>query len=654
MPKVKHIREKREFIRLNSAFPVEFQFFKNDTETIGGWHQGFTCNVSYGGICLEFLNLEEIAEILNQGVTLLKLKIHIPLFEAPVLTMARVVRFNKEEGKKIGSQDMLGLKYENIAPRDNRRIMRFAYGKIILPNLALAAIIILFFAFAISSYNNIRTTYLNKKLIGEIAEVMRNYNISKEELEDIKKEKAILEAKLLESDSKIRSEEEKLEKIQNIGKEESGNYVPEDRVREIEKLRAMISLLEQDRINLLKEIDSVGRKEEIAMMKLAHDKKKKNILESENFKMMYQWVKIHQNPRTGLISSFEGDWQLNDQAFTYDQALAVIAFSYFKDYELAQKILDFYLTKAKRKEAFYNGYYSSTGEVGEFVIHSGPNLWLGIAVLQYTSLSGNDKYLPIAKDIARWIIKLKDEDKTKGIRGGPLVEWYSTEHNLDGFAFFNMFYQLTKEPLYKRTCEEIVGWLKTHAYDRPDIPVRRGKGDSTIATDTYAWSIASLGVDRLIGLEMNPEDILKFAEDNCSATVEYLSSNGEAAISVKGFDFAKQRHLPRGGVISCEWTAQMALSYKILSKYFASKADKLKEKLYNDRAEEYLEELTKMIISSPSPTGQGQGCLPYASIDFVDTGHGWMTPKGKNTGSVSATIYTIFAYYGFNPLELNS
>lgn len=652
MPKEKHIREKREFIRLNSAFPVEFQFFKNDTEAIGGWHQGFTCNVSYGGICLEFLNLKEIASILNQDVALLRLKIHIPLFDSPVLATARVVRFNKEEGKKIGSQDILGLKYENIAPRDNRKIIRFAYSKVILPNLALAAIIVLFFAFAASSYNNIRTTYLNKKLIGEIAEVMRNYNISKEELEDIKKEKSALEARLSESDSKIRSEEERLKKKL----EEPEKYsvqIEEDSAMEAEKLRAMISLLEQDRTNLLKEIDSLAGKEEIAMAKLAHDKKKKNILENENFKRMYQWVKIHQNSRTGLISSFEGDWQLSDQAFTYDQALAVIAFSYFKDYELAQKILDFYLTKAKRKEAFYNGYYSSTGEVGEFVIHSGPNLWLGIAVLQYTALSGNGKYLPIAKDIARWTIKLKNEDKTKGIRGGPLVEWYSTEHNLDGFAFFNMFYQLTEEPLYKRTSEEIVNWIRTHAYDKADIPIRRGKGDSTIATDTYAWSIASLGVDRLIGLEMNPEDILKFAEDNCGATVEYTLPNGKA-ISVKGFDFAKERHLPRGGVISCEWTAQMALSYKILSKYFASKADKLKEKLYSEIAEGYLEELTKMVISSPSPSGQGQGCLPYASSDFVDTGHGWMTPKGKNTGSVSATIYTIFAYYGFNPLELNS
>ena len=77
----------------------------------------------------------------------------------------------------------------------------------------------------------------------------------------------------------------------------------------------------------------------------------------------------------------------------------------------------------------------------------------------------------------------------------------------------------------------------------------------------------------------------------------------------------------------------MALSYKLLSRYFALKEDIEKELIYKNKAEEYLEELSKMIISSPSRTGQGQGCLPYASSDSVDTGHGWTTPKGKNTGS---------------------
>jgi hypothetical protein len=59
-----------------------------------------------------------------------------------------------------------------------------------------------------------------------------------------------------------------------------------------------------------------------------------------------------------------------------------------------------------------------------------------------------------------------------------------------------------------------------------------------------------------------------------------------------------------------------------------------------------------MVITSPSPSGQGGICLPYATQDFVDTGHGWMTPKGKSTGSVSGTAYTLFAHYNYNPLEL--
>ena len=59
-----------------------------------------------------------------------------------------------------------------------------------------------------------------------------------------------------------------------------------------------------------------------------------------------------------------------------------------------------------------------------------------------------------------------------------------------------------------------------------------------------------------------------------------------------------------------------------------------------------------MIITSPSPVGQGEFCLPYSSHEFVDTGHGWRTPKGID-GSVAATAYAIFAIEGFNPLALN-
>ncbi|MEK6567533.1 MAG: hypothetical protein AABZ27_02185, partial [Candidatus Omnitrophota bacterium] len=462
------------------------------------------------------------------------------------------------------------------------------------------------------------------------------------------------DAKLRESESKIKAFDAQLK-----NKEEEFKMIEEDNTEmlsekefEIQKLKLRIIDQAKEKTGILEKIGDLGKKEETVSSKLNEIRDKKNILEKASFERMYQWVKLHQNPRTGLIISFEGDGGLSDQAFTYDQALSVIAFSYFKDYEPAKKILDFYLSRPEQKSGFYNGYYVSTGEACEFTVHSGPNLWLGIAVLQYARLTQDSSYLPLAKNIARWIMKMQNEDSGKGLRGGPNTLWYSTEHNLDGFAFFNMLYKITQDDSYRDSGLNILSWLKTNAYDNLDIPIKRGKGDATIATDTYAWSIASLGPQRLIDLGMDPEAIMQFAQDNCGVEVEFQRPDN-GSVLVKGFDFARARHIARGGVISAEWTAQMALSYKLLSRYFAAKDDIEKELIYKNKAEEYLEELSKMIISSPSRTGQGQGCLPYASSDFVDTGHGWTTPKGENTGSLSATIYAILAYYGFNPLELS-
>ena len=122
--------------------------------------------------------------------------------------------------------------------------------------------------------------------------------------------------------------------------------------------------------------------------------------------------------------------------------------------------------------------------------------------------------------------------------------------------------------------------------------------------------------------------------------------------SIREFDFALQHNTARGGVVSSEWTAQMIVSYKIMEDFYNKKSDFAKVDFYRRKAQMYLSQLGKMVISSASPSGQGEGCLPYATQADVDTGHGWRTPKGSHTGSVSGTAYALFAYDGFNPLEL--
>jgi hypothetical protein len=271
--------------------------------------------------------------------------------------------------------------------------------------------------------------------------------------------------------------------------------------------------------------------------------------------------------------------------------------------------------------------------------------------MQYTKKTKDPTYLNLAEEIAARIISLQNEDKDGGIRGGPDIQWYSTEHNLDAYAFFNMLYKITGKKQYLQAQGKALNWLVEHTYDKIDIPIKRGKGDSTIATDTYAWSIAAIGPEKLEGLGMNPDRIVEFAEQNCVVEVICTRPEGQN-IKIKGFDFAPQRHLARGGVISSEWTAQMVLAFKIMADFYRKKEMPAKAHAYDMKADEYLAELGKMIISSPSPSGQGESCLPYATLDFVDTGHGWMTPEGKCTGSVAGTAYTIFAYYNYNPLEL--
>jgi uncharacterized protein YyaL (SSP411 family) len=91
-------------------------------------------------------------------------------------------------------------------------------------------------------------------------------------------------------------------------------------------------------------------------------------------------------------------------SFTYDQALAAITFVIFGDKERAEKIFDFYLGKINKKENIFNAYYTN-GECAEYIAHSGPNAWMGIAVLDYYKETRDAKYLPIAEKVSDSFLK---------------------------------------------------------------------------------------------------------------------------------------------------------------------------------------------------------------------------------------------------------
>ena len=648
----------RKYIRLDSVFPVQFRILSLDgKKVLSDWLQGFTNNISKGGICLAVNNLKpELAKVIKDRQVKLSLDIEMPLAAAPVPASARVAWVKDITGQP--NKYLIGLSYEEIVSLANSRIMRYAMAKRLFVPVVSTTIIILALGFVIGSYINVRLIKGNKALVEQLVKIIQESSVAKQTIKAINKEREDLQLKMQALQLRIRTAEEEKASLQEKIKQEEKARLEEkvklevnETAQKMNEFNVMIEKLIQEKTALQEQLIAVQHRENTVTEELLRLDKTKATLEKANLDKMYQWLKIHQNQRTGLVMSFEGDKDVANWAFIYDQALAVVAYTYFSDFQRARKIIDFFDKKAKRIDGrFLNTYYVNDGAPAEYIVHSGPNLWLGIAVLQYTKKSQDFRYLGLAEDIAQAIIYLQNQDKDGGICGGPNITWYSTEHNLDAYAFFNMLYKVTAKPQYLQARDKALNWLVSHTYDKLDIPIKRGKGDSTIATDTYAWSIAAIGPGKLDELGMNPDRIIEFAEENCSVSVDYIRPEGQT-IKIKGFDFAPLRHVARGGVVSSEWTAQMVLAFKIMADFYYKKGMVAKARAYELRADTYLAELANMIISSPSPSGQGESCLPYATVDFVDTGHGWMTPKGKTTGSVSGTVYTLFAYYNYNPLE---
>ncbi|TRZ95719.1 hypothetical protein D4R78_02650 [bacterium] len=657
--------EQRRYLRLDSVFPVQFRLLSLDGRRfLSDWLQGFTNDISKGGICLTINSLNpELTQILKNQQARFLLDIEMPITKTPIPAEARIAWFREATLGK--NRCLVGLTYEKISPAQNNMIMRYVVTKKIFVPAVYTLIILLVLGLAVNSVINLKLIRGNKKLVSQLVKFTQETNLAREKIREITKDRENLQAGIQDLQSSIRraeGERGKLEekiKLETMARLEVKARLDEKTGQEntaitqkISEYNAIIQKLSQEKSSLQSQLAILHNQQTTATQELLRLDIKKNILEKANFDKMYLWLKVHQNPRTGLVMSFEGDGEIANWAFIYDQALVIQAYTLFADYERARKILDFFDRKAKTIDGrFLNAYYANDGDPAEFVVHSGPNIWLGIAIMQYTQKSKDTRYLKLAEGIAQSVIHLQNQDTEGGIRGGPNVSWYATEHNLDAYAFFNMLYQVTAKQQYRQSRDKVLNWLIQNSYARADIPIKRGKGDSTIATDTYAWSIAAIGPEKLKELGMDPDKIIEFAEENCSVEVIYQRPDGQN-VKIKGFDFAAKKHIARGGVVSPEWTAQMVLAFKIMSDAYYKKQITEKTRIYSNKANDYLRELSKMVISSPSPTGQGEGCLPYATQDSVDTGHGWITPKGKSTGSVAGTTYTLFAYYGYNPLQL--
>lgn len=614
-----HSAEKRKYIRLKSIFPVEFRIISCQEQAVEHpWHQGYTCNVSEGGICLETAHLEEATlRQVNKTDVIVEVSMRIPLSAPPIHARAKIVWFRHAEKKGVPHY-FWGLQFAEIVYSDCDRMLSQARLLSFSTPALVGALTFLLLVFLVSGFYSYYLRVANQGLVDRLAQAQQEEIRTREIIAEIDREKEMLSAQMKQY-------------AQGLTERQKLTTTYEELVQRENRIADRLQLLERQ----------------------------KNDMQKTVMEKMGQWLKDHQSPLTGLIQSFEGDvGPVKDWAFIYDQALAAHVFLLFDDERNARRVLNFFKNKLTDNfDGFANAYYYDSGDIAEYTVHSGPNIWVGIGIMQYMHKTKDDYYLPVARTIADWLIVLQDKDPEGGIKGGPQLAWFATEHNLDAYAFFGMMHQMTQEEKYKIAQKKILSWLKTYAMipsgkDYPSPPINRGRGDATIATDTFAWSLAAIGPKRLRQLDMNPEEIMNFAEEHCGVTVFFKRPSG-VQIEASGFDFARYANMPRGGMISPEWSSQMIISYQILSQYFSERNRVIQANYYAQKAKRYLNELNKLIISSPSAKGQGEGCLPYATLPDADTGHGWATPSGTTTCSVAGTAYMIMAIKQFNPLVLD-
>ena len=645
--------ERRQYIRISTVLPVEFRIIDEDGKAVTPWLQGFTQDISKGGICLVVNDLwwGYIDKISPHG-TRLYVRINLPFKGKLISNEAKVVWFRQDNLKEF-NRYIVGLEFLDIQEKGIKSLYAFAFMKKVTPLLVGGLISILVFSLVFSSWRNRTLITQNRKLVSEYVGIIESSSSLEEILSQEKEHGQFLNEQQNKLVDEMADLDKEVKKWQGSYKEllaakrrdEVSLKAASDHAEKISILEERLAALQKQ--NTFLQEKSKERKE--ATQKIKEEvkvlKKEKLNFSRKIIEGTYDWIKNRQDLVRGLVLSYEGDNKLEKACFTYDQALATIVFLVVGDIERAEKILDFYDRQIRRGSPIYNSYHTQGG-VFEYVIHSGPNAWIGLAALNYAKITNNKKYLSIAKKVSEFLLKMMDDEG--GIKGGPTITWYSTEHNLDAYAFFKLYYEVTGESKYGDAASKIKSWISRHTYTRRGPPVHRGKGDATIATDTYAWSVTAFGPGELLSLNMNPESILEFAIEHCEVEGNFKRREGE--VRLKGFDFAKIRNAARGGVVSGEWTAQMILAFEVMADYYKNR-DPDKFSAYIEKAVFYFNELQKMLITSPSRAGREDPCLPYASTPYADTGHGWRTPKGDRTGSLSSTAFFLISYYGYNPLQ---
>ncbi|MBF0330437.1 MAG: AGE family epimerase/isomerase [Candidatus Omnitrophica bacterium] len=366
--------------------------------------------------------------------------------------------------------------------------------------------------------------------------------------------------------------------------------------------------------------------------------------------------------RTHVAPSHLGHPGYQDAAFVYDKAVdALILHAAGRTLE-AKALLDYFAQRLRipmkdvRRNADANGIYgmlklfpstddpkvvslvnavncrsmdeSGQGQV-EYWTTPGP---LAFMVLAFLTVD-RKQYLQDAIKVGQAILAMQRADGaiTDGDRDARNVH---TEPHMDSYSAFLMLYDVTGDEKWKAAAERAWAWFVSNVY-RPDQHVIyqgiRPAGPSEVfATDTYSWTIAGRGGDRL------PLNVIEALMDRMlrrsvsQVTLELPDGKTKTLTLVDFADVQDMRiTADRGGfhpMGSVEWIGGVILALQKSAVRFENAGDepnRTKAKFYKALAEYF----TQQAVDSFYEVDGVAGVLSfYATGQWTATGHGWKTP----------------------------
>ena len=240
----------------------------------------------------------------------------------------------------------------------------------------------------------------------------------------------------------------------------------------------------------------------------------------------------------GLLDSFVED--RTDYSYTYDNALAAMAFLSAGDRLSAQRVLDGFFGIGPAPSGGFLHRYRTTGANAGGSLAVGHNAYLLQALNLFSWRTSDHRYDSIARGISDFLLSLQDSTDG-GIFGRPGVTWKSTENNLASYSAVANLALVQNLPAYGIRAAQIGDFVVRECWDGTRFLT--GKNDPMIVTDVQALGTQILGVGYSNGSF--------WVESYTKATQRYSGKK-----QVTGFDLNTDRD-----TVWVEGTLQQALAF---------------------------------------------------------------------------------------------